>query len=132
QPVEGGNEILRSPARLDMARTVRVPFLDLEQDRPLDPASMRGIGKKACEVRLVADRPRPSTDLHPPPRRIVDQEKKGLVVLGKMTKRHELLVAREIGIAERLLVKHLQKAPRTAAMLNIGPPLGIGGAHVEV
>ncbi len=115
-----------------MARAVRVPFLDLEQDRPLDAAAIGGVCERARQRRIIGDCPRPAPDLHPPPGRIVDQEKEGPVILGKMTKRHELLVAREIGIAERLLVQHLEKAARAAPMLDIGPAFGIGGAHVEV
>ena len=49
-----------------------------------------------------------------------------------MAKRHELLVARKIGKAERPFVQHFQKALRPAAMLDVRPARRIGAAEIEV
>src|SRR5690606_21682973 len=61
-----------------------------------------------------------------------DQEEKDLRVFVEVTKRHILLIARKIRIAERLFVQNLQEPARSAAMLDIGPPGGIRRPHIEV
>jgi len=49
----------------------------------------------------------------------------GLGVLGKITRGDELAIAYEIGKSDRVLIEHLKKPCRPAAMLNVGLAVGV-------
>ena len=97
----------------------------------------------ACVVGLVAqardrlrlalqiDDPRTAEDLQAPPVGIVDQEQRDAVVGHQIADRHVLAVAAVIGEAERAVVEQLEKAGRSAAVLDVGPAGFRNGCHVE-
>jgi hypothetical protein len=62
---------------------------------------------------------------------VVDEEDEGLRMLGQITARDALAVAREIGKTERLVVQHLEEAVRSAAMLDVGLALGVGRSEED-
>jgi len=107
-------------ARDDMGRAIHVPGLDGEKYGALGPRFVALVKQpfNKCGIVLDDTRAAPKFDALAPRR--VEQKQKGAVVFGKVGKRNVLPVAPVIGKAKRFLVDDLDKALRSAAMLDIG------------
>ena len=71
------------------------------------------------QLGVAFDHARLAPELHPLARLIINEEKDRLGIVREITQRDVLLVAAEVGEADRPVVKHLEEAWRAATVLNV-------------
>src|SRR4051812_30795212 len=88
-------------ASVDELRTVHVPCLHLEDDRPLDLAGIAGISRDIEQPGIPLDHPGRAPDLDPTSLGVIHQEEERPRVLREVTQHDVLAVAAEVGEGER-------------------------------
>lgn len=114
-----------------MLVAVEVPGLDIDADDALDLRRIIRIADLPKKRRVVIDDAGAAPDFQPPAAFVVDDEQQNPIVFRQIPDRDVLLVAGKIGEGQRAIVEHLEKARRSAAVLDVRPAIAARGADEE-
>ena len=114
----------------NMLTAVDVPYVDLDDNRPLDARGVRRIGQATKEAGIAFDDRRAAP--HHDPRAVlrVDEKQTHRRVFRQPPHGDVLTVPRKIGESQRGWVQYFEKALRSAAVLNVGLSV-VGGSCNE-
>src|SRR5262249_44253999 len=106
---------------------------DFDLEDAFDLLARGALEKSGCKLGVVAgiENSRASGDLQSLPSRIVHQEEAHAIVLREVACRDELPIAAQVGERELASVERVQESRRSAAVLQIRPPIGGHRRQVE-